>query len=374
MNEPTPAAKPTPADRKASRPRPQKRPVLPTLLAVVALLVALAALAGSAWTWRQMHGFAGTADQVQNISHLLDQQRRAVADLQQRLTALANSAAKSDQVTGQLNKLAQQTQSTASQLDSRMAQLQDSTGRALTDLRQQVGGRRDSVRIADAAYLLRVARHQAEIRHDRAAMATALTAAQQTLAGLQQPAADSVRRHIAAALQQLKAVPQASPGALARQLTALASNVDDLPLKPPIGAPESASTPPPAQSVQWWQRIGSGLANAFGELVTIRHSQSPAVPLLAPEQRYFLYRNLGLQLDAAGVAALEGDTASFRASLERAHNWLEQYFDTNSHAVQAALAELAQLHDAKFDAPLPDLSAAFAALERLRTQSADASK
>ncbi|HET8552262.1 MAG TPA: uroporphyrinogen-III C-methyltransferase [Gammaproteobacteria bacterium] len=374
MNEPMPAAKPASADRKTARPRPPKRPVLPTLLAVVALLVALAALAGSAWTWRQMHAFAGTADQVQSVSRLVDQQRQTITDLQQRLTALANSAATTDQVTGQLNKLAQRTRSEASQLDSRLAHLQDSTGRALTELRQQVGGRRDSVRIADAAYLLRVARHQAEIRHDSAAMATALTAAQQTLAGLQQPAADAVRRHIATALQQLKNAPQASPGAIARQLTALAAKVDHLPLKPPIGASASASTPPPAQSAHWWQRIGSGLANAFGELVTIRHSQSVAVPLLAPQQRYFLYRNLGLQLDAAGVAALEGDTASFRASLERAHDWMEQYFDTNSQAVQAALAELAQLHDAKFDAPLPDLSAAFAALERLRTQSAGAGK
>lgn len=351
---------PTPDSDKKKRPAkpaPRRSP-LATIVALLAILIALLALAGSAYVWRQQRALARTADIAAAATQAVDRQAATIAALKKQLAALADRAA----THADLERVAQRDGSADKSLGRRL----DAYEHALVQIRQRLGGGRAQARLDDAAYLLRIARHQARIVHDPATTIAALTAADAELATLNRPGVQAVRDRVAAALAQLNSASRAHTGALAQQLASLAAKVDSLPLKRLPGTAQTAPAQPPPAPATWWQRIGQGLARAFSELVTVRHHNGPITPLLAPRQRYFLYRNLTLELDAARLAALERDGANFRASIERAQSWLKQYFDTGDEAVRAVLAQLKTLKTVKLKTEMPDITPALDALQRLR--------
>lgn len=364
-----PADKPA-APKTARAPKPPRKGGLNSLAVGLALIIALLALAGSAYTWWRARTVIARADQVPALQQTVARQQAALAGLQQQLKQVAGQVAAADQLKGEIADLNRETKSTLANMSTRIDAVASDTRHAIGTLQQAVTEPRAGAHIADAAYLLRVARHQARIRHDAAAMRAALSGAAQALAGLNTPAAQTLRNQIAAALAELGDKPSDPADAVAQKLAALASQVAALPLQTPALAAEAEQSAPPARPQHWWQQMGAGLASAFSELVTVRRVGKDIHPLLAPEQRWFLYRNLSLELDAARLAALEGDADAYRASIERARAWLGQYFNGDDPQVKSALAMLTQLRDARLQPPLPDLSPAFDALERLRRQAA----
>ncbi|MDZ7810454.1 MAG: uroporphyrinogen-III C-methyltransferase [Arhodomonas sp.] len=60
------------------------------------------------------------------------------------------------------------------------------------------------------------------------------------------------------------------------------------------------------------------------------------MPLRPIEERYFLRENLRLRLEGARLAALQGDTSTYRDGLERAREWLQRYYDGDDPAVAEA--------------------------------------
>lgn len=353
----------SPTENKDKKPAPKPAASRPRrsfawLLAALALLLALMALGGTAYTYWRLRAVEGARRQAAAALQAVDRQRTRGDALAQQLDELGSRTA----TAAQLQSLARQDRDAANDLGQRVTALENQ----IAHLKQQLGGRQAGTRISDAIYLVRIARHQAHILHDRDATIAALTAALKALAAVQRPAVQAVREQLSGALTELNAAPPSQAGSIAQELANLATRIDSLPLRPPVKDEADKTPTPPAAAPKWWQRIGNGLSRAFHELVTVHHAHGAAAPLLAPKQRYFLYRNLSLQLDAARVAALEGDRANFRASIERAHAWLTQYFDVDADAVKAALAELAAMHDAVLQPQLPDLAPALNALEHLQ--------
>src|SRR5699024_6229017 len=86
-----------------------------------------------------------------------------------------------------------------------------------------------------------------------------------------------------------------------------------------------------------WHRFVRSVENAVRSMATIRRADGTQPALLPPDQVYFLTQNLMLELRAARVALLQGDTTLYRHSLTSATAWLKQYFDGNDSAVQAML-------------------------------------
>ena len=85
--------------------------------------------------------------------------------------------------------------------------------------------------------------------------------------------------------------------------------------------------------------------------------------LLLPEEKYFLYQNLRLQLESTRAAVFRRDTASFHASLDLALQWLQEYFDSGNTAVRNAVQSLRDMKKVDLDQELPDISSS---LESLR--------
>lgn len=347
--------KPTPEARAAPRDRPRKRSFAP-IFSALAILIALLALAGSAYLWREYRTLDSSRTTAAAALQKTQQQAQALAALQQQLAQLRNAAA----TQADINRVERHASNTVDELKQQLAGVNE----ALARLRRQIGSGQTAARLDDAAYLARIAQHQAQIVRDPVATVAALTAVDSELAGINRPGVDAVRGQVADALAQLNNAPRADSSALARQLASLAERVESLPLKRLQGTPEPASKPAPPAT--WWQRLGNGLARAFHELVTVRRSNGTSAPLLAPRERYFLYANLTLQFDAARLAALQRDEANFQASLKRAQDWLNKYFDANAAAVKAVEGQLTAMQKARLDVTLPDLAPLVQAIEQLQ--------
>ncbi len=77
---------------------------------------------------------------------------------------------------------------------------------------------------------------------------------------------------------------------------------------------------------------------------------------MLPEQRWFLVQNLKLQLETARLAVLKEDTASLRASITTALDWLDAYFDRSDADVANAMESLGRMAELELRPDLPDLS------------------
>ncbi len=362
-------SEPAGAPPRSSQARPKdKRSPLLGLFAGLALLVAVAALAASAYVGYRTRPLFEINKSVASLQQTTRKQQQSIGHLRTTLANVTSRLAAAHKHNADAATARRKNRQNLANLDARITALAARTSQSIAKLHQKVGEPRAGAHFADAAYLLRVARHQARIRRDPAAMKAALVGAREAIEKLDRPAAKAVGSRIGDALSALRALPQKQATATARQLAALAARVPSLPIAAPGGATSTKPSEPRPQPAHWWQRIGPGLAHAFSTLVTIRHPDHDIRPLLAPDQRWFLYRNLTLELDAARIAALEHNAAGFRAAIQRARQWLGRYFDNHDKAVAEARAELAHLANRPLHPALPKLDGVFKALKRLRHQ------
>jgi uroporphyrin-3 C-methyltransferase len=99
----------------------------------------------------------------------------------------------------------------------------------------------------------------------------------------------------------------------------------------------------------------------------IRHRNKPVTAMLAPEQQFFVYQNIELQLEAARLAMLRGDQVLFDNSLKMTAQWLIDFFDNEANATTALVGEVEKLQKLDVNPALPDISKSLMALrERLK--------
>lgn len=175
-----------------------------------------------------------------------------------------------------------------------------------------------------------------------------------------------MREQLARELAALQAVSLPDLAGIALTLDTLAKTVAELPLK---DAQARAFTPEPAAAADAaaerdWTRLPRLIWDELRRLVVVRRNDTPVGPMLAPEQQFFLYENLRLQLSMARLAALSGDTASYRASLSTAADWLSEHFATDAPRNRAARAELERLAGLELRPELPDVSASLRLLRQ----------
>ena len=67
-------------------------------------------------------------------------------------------------------------------------------------------------------------------------------------------------------------------------------------------------------------------------------------------------------LYSAQLAALQGDTTTYKQNIETANSWIKDYFDADAQAVISAQQELQKLANEKILIQPPDISASLNAL------------
>lgn len=315
-------------------------------LAILALLLGIGALVAGYFIWHEVQRQAGWQQevlaQIDSRNQAMDNRISAAV---KRLESDLDGAVSTRR--GLQQDLADQQQSIAA------------LERAFGVLRAQVGRSQEAWVLAEAEYLLHVANQRLQLARDVDTAIAALSSADQRLQELANPAYLPVREQISRDLAALRAVNEPDVDGIALRLQTLASNVDDMKVAgaqyrptPRAEAPAGQREAAPASG---WRELPAALWNELRQLVAVRRNDEPVAPLLAPDQQFFLYNNLQLQLDTARLAALRGTPELYRVSLRTARDWLTQEFDTEQPAVRRARSELDALLDIELRPSLPDI-------------------
>lgn len=329
-------------------------------LAALALLLALGAAGASGYLWwqdRQASTSGEAADAA--LSDTRARLQSEVTRLEGAITSLDDqfSDLLSDQQGAELklrgiDELNMRLQSLASELE---------TMRGVSD------SARRSWAVAEAAYFLQAANTALHLGRNVDAASNALGAADDRLASLGDPAMLPVREAIAAERQALAALPDTDVTGIALTLGRLADRAADLPTL--TDDPESYATPgqPEENGEQGgMERARRVLGDAMKSMVTVRRTDQQATALLAPEEEFFLARNLELQLLTARLALLREQPELFTQSVDTSLGWLREFFDPSAPEVASTIETLEQMRGTAVRRSLPDISASLTLLRSLQ--------
>jgi uroporphyrin-3 C-methyltransferase len=322
-----PAPGEPPAVAPRSSPRAPGRDGGARSAAGLALIAALAA--GALAVWNRLHPEVTPPD-LSEVQAALGTARTALSDAQGSMTRLeadiAAMRARDEELAAAQSAIDREIEIVRNQTLETVDALQRlATGDAFTSHRWMR---------AEAEHLMQSANIALTLNRDAATALAALEAADERLARLDDPALTAARARLAEEIAALRALPRPDLAGVALTLGSLAARVE-----------QSA-----------WSRALTRVGAALKSMVSVQRTTGGGAPVLAPEERFFLYRNLELELESARLAALRGDAANYRQSLEAARRWLETRFARDDPGVQSALAALAELQGVELVTSWPDIS------------------
>jgi len=325
----------------------------PALLALLALVVALLAMAGSAYLYRtQQQALSGAdrgrADLDAATSRLEADDRQLASRLEELARGIAEERSGRSAADDQLRR--QRT---------RVDGLEETLARVARS-RETVGSQ---LRREEVQHLLRIANFQLNLAEDPDTALAALLEADGLLARLADPGLQSLRRQLADDILALRSVERVDVEGVALRLESLARRVDDLPLNADAAELNEGTTEAASGG---WARFRQKVSEFFASIFTVRRTESSGGPLLSREESFFLRRNLELELQAARVALLAGDQEIFSSSVGAARRWTEEYFDRESAEVETFIGGLNALADVTLRVPLPDISGSLRIYQELR--------
>lgn len=213
---------------------------------------------------------------------------------------------------------------------SALTQTQAEHGDVLTKLQNQSPLSSDEIEmqwaLAEIRYLLNLANQRALLANDTQGAKLALSLADQQIRELGDYRMQPLRELIAEEELALEAAGETDVAGIAADLLGLIKAIDSLRV---ITGPQQTFLDENATNTaeqSGWREAMAEMWTQIRSLVVIRQQQDAPAAVLMPEQRYFLYQNLRLQLETARFAALSGNQRMFEQSLQAASSWLEQYF------------------------------------------------
>ncbi|WP_049722808.1 uroporphyrinogen-III C-methyltransferase [Gilvimarinus polysaccharolyticus] len=277
--------------------------------------------------------------EINTLKNRLGQQDKRFAQLQ---------AERAD--TSQLNSLGQQ----QAAMERRLQALSDTS--------------RDDWKLAEAAFLLRLASQRMLIEHNSSEAIALTQAADTILRDQNDPDLFGVRQTLARELTELKMVQPVDREGLYARLQSLTEQVAQLKQlhsyqREALGPDNTVTSEPVAQGV--WAKVKASFGRALSTMssyVRVRDREQEVAPLLPPEQRYFLTQNLRLMLEQAQLGLLREQPRIYHQSLERSQQWIAEYFEQNNRS-KLILEELAQLQQEPVVVELPDINQALGQLQ-----------
>jgi uroporphyrin-3 C-methyltransferase len=350
MNDaPQPDLPVTPAPEQAAR-APAPGTASLRLGALPALLIALVALGLSAWQWYGDRGEIGSLRQ----------------DLARKLAELDTQAKESRIISEQAREAVAEAQVKLGVLESRIADSQNQQI-ALEALYQDLSRNRDEWAYAEIEQSLFIASQQLQLAGNVKGALIALQTADARLQKMDRPQLVALRKAINRDIDRLKTAPLVDTVAISVRLDGIITQADGMPLAMETRPPqEPAVAAPQSGEGNLWTRFWRDAWAEMRQLVRVQQMDRPDVPILAPAQAYFLRENLKLRLIGARLALLSRDSASYKADLKAARDWLGRYYDAGNSAVAHALNVLRGLHDADVSIEVPDISGTLEALRNLR--------
>lgn len=285
---------------------------------------------------------------------------------QQRLNELSDSRATQQSVDDLASQLEsaqaerdQQFDSTISEVRDEFADYRSNVDDTLDDVlaqlsQEQETDERDWLH-AEAAYLLRLANQRLQLEGDVEGAAALLRSADARLVDADNPALTPVRREIANELAALDAVPRLDRTGVYLALNAQQERVSGLRLSQEVeerAVTSSIEQPPTGTFQRQLARFGEELK----DLVMIRHHDEALETLVTPEQESYLRQSLRLILEQSQLALLKEEQSLYEASIDKALELINGYYDTSREEAQSVIERLEELKEVSVEPELPDIS------------------
>jgi uroporphyrin-3 C-methyltransferase len=315
-------------------------------------------------------------------------ERRIINDMQQQL---AKKIAETEGISKADRLLLTQSQDQASELYNKVAMLETRYAElhnqraALESLYNDLSVSRDETALAEVEQMLLNAAQQLQLSANVRAALIAMQSADARLQRIGRPSLNDLRKTIGRDMDRLRALPNVDITGINHQLAKLIAAVDELPLayqqrvadekllmEPLATRPGEQTTPtkplvmPGQPGETSGQRLLREIWQEVKQLVRIENTGKDELPLLLPNQEFFLRENLKLRLLSARIALLSRDEVVFRQELKATLQWTARYFDTRSPAGSAMLAGLKRLAASSISVELPDLSPSLQAVRNYR--------
>lgn len=140
------------------------------------------------------------------------------------------------------------------------------------------------------------------------------------------------------------------------QLISLQEKVDQLPLANAI-LPEAEETVQKQVSTDindWQQNLTTSLENFVDNFITFRVRDGSAIPLLSPEQHFYLRENIKAKIETAIRATYSEQKEIYQQALKVALEWSSAYLDQDAASVNDFNQSLQTLSKVEIDLNYPD--------------------
>ena len=312
-------------------------------LALLALLFGLGGLGAGGWSVMQLQTTDDSSGQQQQQLAALIAQNTELSAREQKLSAQIAQMPSAAQLQ-QGRELLASVQAEQQLLSQRLETI--------------LGASRQDWRLAESEHLLRMASLRLSALHDTQSARFLLEAADHILMEQNDPAAFAAREQLAHSIVALKSSGNLDRTGLFVQLGALYQQANQLTDLAPefVQQTDAASADGTGRWAQWWQQISRYLRVDFN---ASEHVQ----PLLAGQSLTQVRLALGLALEQAQWAALNGATEVYQQALQQAISILDAHFSTKDPSVSSLRDQISALHEQKVTQQLPNLNAALTTLQ-----------
>ncbi|MBL4831347.1 MAG: uroporphyrinogen-III C-methyltransferase [Aliivibrio sp.] len=282
-----------------------------------------------------------------------EQQQSELSNLKQQLASLKGSvnsriATAQQQTLTQTKTINQKAMVLLEQQDKSIVSLQ----LALSDMK---GRRPNDWLLAEADYLVKLAGRKLWLEHDIVSATVLMESADQRIAALNDASLVPLRQAMTNDITALKTLPLIDRDGLVLQLTSLQKMVDELPLANAI-LPEAAKEVKAVVSEdinQWQDNLMTSLQDFAGHFVTYRVRDGNVIPLLSPQQHFYLQENIRGKLESAIRSVYREQSDVYQTSLQSAKQWANQFYKQDDAKVTSFIATLDKLSTQNIEIKYP---------------------
>ncbi|KJY67535.1 uroporphyrin-III methyltransferase [Vibrio coralliilyticus] len=286
-------------------------------LGAVAIVISL--IVGGGLTFQMQQQNAQYQSQIEALQKQLEQ---TTASVQQDLTATQQATlAKATEITHKTETVLSQQQKSIESLQL-----------AIADVK---GRRPNDWLLAEADYLVKLAGRKLFLEHDAVSATKLMESADQRIAALNDPSLVPLRKSMANDITKLKSVPIIDREGLVLRLTALQQQVDSLPLANAIlpEAPEQKEQQVSEDIYDWKDNLMTSLKDFSENFITFRTRDGNVIPLLSPEQHFYLKENIKAKLETAIKAVYVEQQDIYQTALTTADKWSSSFFNQDANTV-----------------------------------------
>ncbi|MCZ4296163.1 uroporphyrinogen-III C-methyltransferase [Vibrio sinaloensis] len=326
--------KPSEAAKTQAEDKQAKRGVK---LATVAIVISV--LFGGGLTFQMQQKNAEYQAQISALQTQLQQTQNSV---QSELEATQQQAiAKATEITHRAETVLAQQQKSIESLQLAVADVK--------------GRRPNDWLLAEADYLVKLAGRKLFLEHDAVSATKLMESADQRIAALNDPSLVPLRKAMANDITKLKTIPLVDREGLVLRITALQQQVDKLPLANAL-LPEADKQQKPVVSediYDWQDNLLTSLKDFSDNFITFRTRDGNVIPLLSPQQHFYLKENIKAKLETAIKAVYVEQQEIYSTALTTADKWSSTFFNQDSNEVKEFNKALELLSSQKVQVEYP---------------------